>query len=116
VEDNTSVLDFSSKMLRNLGYRVLTASNGEEALRISQEHDGEIRLLLTDVILPGMNGRQIANMLVERNPSLKVLYCSGYTEDTIVHHGVLEPHIHFISKPFSIPALSQKIRSILDMR
>jgi two-component system, cell cycle sensor histidine kinase and response regulator CckA len=114
VEDNSSVLSYSCKMLRSLGYCVLTASNGKEALRIAQEHAGEIQLLITDVILPGMNGRQIADMLTANYAGIKVLYCSGYTENTIVHHGVLDPQLHFIGKPFSMSALSRKIRSLLD--
>jgi PAS domain S-box-containing protein len=115
VEDAASVLNYSRQMLQSLGYRILTASSGEEALRIAQAHSGEIQLLMTDVILPGINGRQLADKLTEQDPGIKVLYCSGYTENAIVHHGVLDPKLHFIGKPFSIPALSRKIRSILDV-
>jgi two-component system, cell cycle sensor histidine kinase and response regulator CckA len=114
VEDAASVLSYSLKMLKSLGYRVLTASSGEEALRIARECEGEIQLLMTDVILPGMNGRQIADKLTAQNPRLKVLFCSGYTENAIVHHGVLDPQLHFIGKPFDMPTLSRKIRFILD--
>jgi PAS domain S-box-containing protein len=114
VEDDSAVLSYSRKMLESLGYRVLTASNGEEALRVAQEHAGEIQLLITDVIMPGMNGRQIAEKLTKKYPGLMSLYCSGYTDNAIVHHGVLEPNLHFIGKPFSMPTLSRKIRSLLD--
>ena len=113
-EDSAEVLDYSCKILTSLGYRILTASSGEEALQVAEAHTGEIQLLMTDVILPGMNGRQIADRLTELYPGLKVLYCSGYTENSIVHHGVLNPELHFIKKPFNKLTLSQKIRSVLD--
>jgi two-component system, cell cycle sensor histidine kinase and response regulator CckA len=114
VEDAASVLGYSLKIFKGPGYRVLKASNGEEALRIVRECGCEIHLLMTDVILPGMNGRQIADKLTAQNPRLKVLFCSGYTENAIVHHGVLDPQLHFIGKPFDMLSLSRKIRSILD--
>lgn len=114
VEDNPLVLEFARGVLEHLGYRVLTAASGEEALDLYSAQSGEVQLLMTDVILPGMNGRRLADVLIARHPDLKVLYDSGYTADGIVNHGVLEQGLHFIGKPFSAYALAHKIREVLD--
>ena len=100
--------------LELLGYQVLAASNGEEALSLARDYDDAIALLMTDVKLPGMNGRQLADALVHDRPDLKVLFNSGYTHDTIVHHGVLDQDLHFIGKPFSAHALAHKLRQVLE--
>jgi YesN/AraC family two-component response regulator len=93
----------------------MEAANGEEALRVVQEHIGEkIHLLLTDVVMPQMGGKELANQLKLLRLDVKVLYTSGYTDDAIVHHGVLEPGTHFLQKPFSPKTLSHKVREVLD--
>jgi CheY-like chemotaxis protein len=115
VEDEPSVRDLALRLLNQQGYKVLEAANGEEALRVVQEHAGEkIHLLLTDVVMPQMGGKELANRLKLLRPDVKVLYTSGYTDDAIVHHGVLEPGTHFLQKPFSPKTLSHKVREVLD--
>jgi len=114
VEDDPGVLEFARGTLELLGYHVLAASNAEDALALARDYDGAIALLMTDVKLPGMNGRQLADTLVHDRPGLRVLFNSGYTADTIVHHGVLEQDLHFIGKPFSAHALAHKLRQVLD--
>jgi len=113
VEDEQSVRDLTVKMLQRLGYRVLVAAGGAEAIEISRSYAGTIALLVTDVVMPGMSGRQVADALQAARPDLKVLYLSGYTEDTVVHHGVLDAGVEFLPKPFSREALGKKIRSVL---
>jgi two-component system, cell cycle sensor histidine kinase and response regulator CckA len=114
VEDEAQVRDLTEKMLKQLGYSVLTASNGEEAMDASQAHAGQISLLVTDVVMPNMSGKQVADALVSRRPDLKVLYLSGYTDNTVVHHGVLDSNVDFLAKPFSRDALARKIREVLS--
>lgn len=114
VEDDDLVNDFASSVLEQLGYRVLRADSAEKALEISGEYDGEIDILLTDVILPGRNGKQLADEITALRPSLKVIYTSGYTGDFIAHHGVLDGKLHFIGKPFSAHSLSKKIREVRE--
>lgn len=112
VEDSPLVLSFAHELLDRLGYHVVAARNGEEALAIAGDC-GRIDLLLTDVIMPGMNGRMLADRLSRSCPGLRVLYASGYTSNVIVHHGVLEEGINFINKPYSEQALARKIREVL---
>lgn len=114
VEDNPHVIEFVCASLERLGYKVLTAASGEAALRISEDYNGSIELLMTDVILTGMNGRVLASRIGELRPGIKVLYNSGYSGDLISRSGVIEEGIHFIGKPFSAGTLARKIRSILD--
>ncbi|HKE23692.1 MAG TPA: ATP-binding protein [Bryobacteraceae bacterium] len=113
VEDEQSVRDLTVKMLQKLGYRILTAASGAEAIEISCTHPGRISLLLTDVVMPNMSGRQLADVLRPQRPDMKVLFLSGYTEDTIVHHGVLDENVQFLPKPFSREVLAKKIRDVL---
>ncbi len=114
VEDNPLVLEFSRSVLDLLGYNVLSATTGEEALTRAMNHNGTIHLLLTDVILPGINGRILADKLKVARPELKILFASGYTENLIVTKGVLEQGLHFIGKPFGAHSLARKIRELLD--
>lgn len=114
VEDEQSILTVSVNLLRGQGYTVLQATSGEEALKISEKHPGPIHLLLTDVILPGMSGRELAERLASAYPSMRVLYTSGYTANLIEHHGVLEPGIAFIQKPYHVIDLLLKVRWVLD--
>jgi PAS domain S-box-containing protein len=113
VEDDPVLLDMGKTMLERLGYKVLTGLGPLEALRVVEETSAAIDLLMTDVIMPEMNGRELSNRLLERYPNLKVLYMSGYTANVIAHHGVLDPGIHFLSKPFSSKELSSRIRDVL---
>jgi CheY-like chemotaxis protein len=114
VEDEEAVRNLTVTMLRNLGHTVLAAANGAEAIAIAESHAGTIALLITDVVMPKMSGRQVADHLLKLKPALKVLYVSGYTDGTVVHHGVLEGDAGFLPKPFSREALGKKIRHLLD--
>jgi CheY-like chemotaxis protein len=114
VEDEAQVRDLEVRMLKQLGYTVLSASNGDEAIDISGAHAGEIALLVTDVVMPNMSGKQVADIMRSHRPELKILFLSGYTENTISHHRVLDSGVDFLSKPFSRETLSNKIRDILS--
>jgi two-component system cell cycle sensor histidine kinase/response regulator CckA len=102
------------KACTKAGYRLLAATNGEEALSLATSHKDPIDLLLTDVIMPGMNGRALADKVTQLRPETKVLYCSGYAENAIIHHGVLNLQATFLPKPFTATALLQAIREILN--
>jgi CheY-like chemotaxis protein len=114
VEDEPTILRMTSLSLEKLGYTVLQANATDRAISLAGEHAGEIHLLLTDVIMPEMNGRDLAHKLLSLYPQLKCLFMSGYTADVISHHGVLDEGIHFIQKPFSVPDLAVKVREALD--
>jgi two-component system cell cycle sensor histidine kinase/response regulator CckA len=113
-EDEESVRDLAAHTLRKQGYEVLVASNGDEALRMARSADGTIHLLLTDVIMPGMNGRELAERLAAERPALKVLYTSGYNDGVIGRHGILAPGVAFVPKPFSPRDLARRVREVLD--
>jgi len=113
VEDDPPVLKMAAIMLREAGYRVLTASTPSEALRLAAHHPGIIDLLITDVIMPEMNGRELSDQLIAAYPGLKRLYISGYTADIIGHHGVFAPGVSFLAKPFSKQELYAKIKEVL---
>jgi PAS domain S-box-containing protein len=113
VEDENAVRDLTVKMLKQLGYVVLAAASGPEALEISRSDPRRIAALVTDVVMPHMSGRQVADELLLVRPDMKVLYLSGYTESTVIHHGVLDSAVDFLAKPFSREALGQKLREIL---
>lgn len=115
VEDEEVVRDMVSDMLRESGYTVLEAKNGNEALFVGKEYDGEIHLMLTDVVMPQMSGRELAEQIGPLRREMKILYMSGYTDDAIVHHGVLDEGTAFIGKPFSPDALARKVRELLDV-
>ncbi len=114
VEDNETILELAQMVLEQLGYTVLLAETTDEAIEIAQFHDGRIDLLLTDVIMPRMNGRQLAGHIRQIHPDINCLYMSGYTADIIAHHGKVEEGVHFLSKPFSIRSLAVKVREALD--
>lgn len=116
VEDESSILEISKEMLESFGYTVRAASTPGEAIRIAEEHAGDINLLMTDVIMPEMNGRDLAKRLLSLYPELACLFMSGYTADVIAHRGVLEEGVHFIQKPFSVQGLAAKVRDALDSR
>jgi PAS domain S-box-containing protein len=114
VEDEPSILNMIKKMLIRLGYNVLSASSPGSAMDLAKNHRNLIHLLITDVIMPEMNGRDLAENIVLLNPDLKCLFMSGYTADIIADHGVLDAHISFIQKPFSHEELAVKIREMMD--
>jgi nitrogen-specific signal transduction histidine kinase len=113
VEDEESVRQLVKETLESKGYRVIEADHGAAALEAVSKHSGEIDLLVSDVVMPGMSGRDLAAKLRVTHPTTKVLYLSGYTEDAIVHQGVLEPDTAFLQKPFTLQALSRKVREVL---
>ncbi len=114
VEDDPDVRVLARDVLKDYGYNVVEASGADEAIEYAFDRKGRIDLLLTDVIMPKMNGRQLCEKLSTKYPTLKTLYMSGYPGDTISHHGVLEEGIPFIEKPFSIAGLAMKVRQVLD--
>lgn len=116
VEDESAVLSLTTRMLVSRGYHVLSANSPSEALRLAKEHSGAIHLLITDVIMPGMNGRELAQVLSSQRPDLKKLFMSGYTADVISPHGVLAAGTHFLQKPFTPNELAAKVRETLDGR
>ncbi|MBU4119331.1 MAG: PAS domain S-box protein [Proteobacteria bacterium] len=116
VEDEPALLKMSKLMLEKLGYRVIAASTPHEALGVAEEHAGEIHLLLTDVVMPGMNGCDLAERMQTRNPRLKILFMSGYTANVIAHRGVLGEGTNFIQKPFSMNDLAVKVREALQKK
>jgi response regulator RpfG family c-di-GMP phosphodiesterase len=113
VEDETAILHMTSQMLESLGYTVLASDTPSEAIRLANEFSGIIDLLITDVVMPEMTGRDLANNLQSVYPHLKQLFMSGYTSNVIVHHGVLEDGVYFIQKPFSMQGLAAKLREVL---
>jgi len=113
-EDDRGVRDLVTHMLSSQGYRVLTAANGGEAVLICESHPDQVDILLTDVVMPGMNGKELFERLRDAKPGLKVLYMSGYTDDAVVHRGVLEPGTPFLEKPFSPRDLVKSLRGVLD--
>jgi two-component system cell cycle sensor histidine kinase/response regulator CckA len=114
VEDEDVVRRLARKILESAGYNVLEASRGEEAVRLCRQRAGPIDLLLTDVVMPETSGKEVADRLSEMQPGLRVLFMSGYTDEAIVHHGVLDANVEFIQKPFTPAGLAKKVREVLD--
>jgi PAS domain S-box-containing protein len=114
VEDEPMILRLACTALERLGYRVLTASNGLEALEVAASESGRIDLIITDVVMPKLGGRELARRLAEQRPDTKVLYTSGYAEKAIAFGGVLSEGVHFIEKPYSLGALAERVRKIID--
>lgn len=114
VEDDQMVRDLTHAVLEKQGYTVLSAASGVEALRILQGHARAVDLLLTDVVMPEMNGKELFAEALKHRPGIKALFMSGYTDNVIVHHGVLEPDVQFLQKPFSVHGLASKVRQVLD--
>jgi CheY-like chemotaxis protein len=112
VEDHSEVRRLCRAVLHNFGYKVLEASHGEDAVRISEQHPGTIHLLVTDVVLPGINGQVVAETIRQRHSSARVLYLSGYGDETLIRYGFLKEE-NFLPKPFSPVALATKVREIL---
>ena len=114
MEDDDSLRKLACKILETQGYTILEAQNGIEALRVSESHNCQIDPMLTDVVMPKMGGRELEEHLCPLRPDIKVLYMSGYTDNAIVHHGVLSPEIEFLGKPFTPASLRKKVREVLD--
>ena len=114
VEDEPAILDLGKRMLEKLGYHVLAAKTPKQAISVAEGYDGPVQLLITDVVMPEMNGRDLAGRLLSFYPNLKCLFMSGYTANVIAHHGILDKEVHFIQKPFSIKDLATKTREALD--
>jgi CheY-like chemotaxis protein len=112
-EDEDAVRALAREVLQTAGYVVLEARDGAEALNIAERHGARIDLLISDVIMPGMGGRQLAERLLDRDANLKVLYLSGYVEDAVVRQGVSRDEVHFLPKPFSPAVLADKVREVL---
>ena len=114
VEDNDAVRRLAFLSLQSYGYRILQASDGPQAANIAEQHQGQIDLLATDLVMPRMSGRELAQALLPRFPHMKVLYLSGYTDDAVVRHGILESDVNFLQKPFTPSSLANKVRRALD--
>jgi DNA-binding response OmpR family regulator len=114
VEDDPSVRNLARSVLEMYGYTVLEAPEPSAAIRISQEHRGMIDILLTDVVMPHMNGKRLSELLAPDRPEMKVLFMSGYTDDAIVRQGVLDAGVNFIQKPFVPATLTAKVRDVLE--
>jgi len=114
VEDERDVRELASLLLKKQGYTVMEAQDGEDALQICGQYQGLINLMVTDVVMPGISGRELAEHVALLRPEMKVVYMSGYTDDAIIHHGVLEKGVNFIQKPFALLRFAQKVREVLD--
>ena len=114
VEDDEMLRKLARDVLEASGYRVLQAADGNAARLICEQSQETIQLLLTDVVMPGMSGREVVNRLIPLHPEMRVLYMSGYAHNAIVHHGVLDEGINFIEKPFTPHALAMKVREVLN--
>jgi PAS domain S-box-containing protein len=114
VEDEDAVRSLARRVLHSCGYTVLEASGGGEALLVAERHQSRIHLLLTDLVMPRMSGRELADLLREARPEARVLFMSGYTDEAVLRHGVLEANVSFLQKPFSPASLARKVREVLD--
>ena len=114
VEDEESVRELVRETLKTRGYTVIEASDGIAGMRVSEEYQGNIEILITDVVMPGMSGRELAKRVAAARPHIRVLYLSGYTEDAIIHEGALEPGTGFLQKPFTLQVLARKVREVLQ--
>ena len=114
VDDETFMLDLACSMLKRYGYKILAVSSAKEALNIIHTFpDEKIDLALLDIVMPGMDGRRLADAALKRRPDLKVLFMTGYTPNAIIHNGVLDPGTHLLSKPFAVTQLAEKLRIVL---
>jgi CheY-like chemotaxis protein len=114
VEDEELVRRLARRALEACGYAVLEASDASQALALSEGGAAAIDIVVTDVIMPGMSGRELVTQLSAARPGLRILYMSGYTDNAIAHRGILDEGTHFIQKPFTMRALAQKVRDVLD--
>ena len=115
VEDEDVVRDLAREVLEESGYSVLSTHHAGEALVVAERHPGPIQLLLTDVVMPHMGGRELAERIAPLRPGIRVLYVSGYTDDEVLRHGVMEAEMAFLQKPFTASALLERVRGLLDV-
>jgi CheY-like chemotaxis protein len=113
-EDDSRLRALTRAALEGSGYTVLEAGDGEAAVSVAEQHAGPIDLLLTDVVMPKLGGRLLAERLASSFPAMKVIYVSGYTDDMVVRHGIVNATVEFLQKPFTIRALQEKVRQVLD--
>ena len=113
-EDEPTILDLGKDILEQYGYKVLAADTPLEVIALAEAHDGPIHLLVTDVVMPEMNGKELRDKLLLKWPDMKALFMSGYTADVIAHHGIIDEGIQFLQKPFSVNTLAAKVRETLD--
>jgi CheY-like chemotaxis protein len=116
VEDEVGVRGLAFLVLQTQGYKVLSARDGKDAMRVVAKHPGPIDILVTDVVMPGMGGREVAEALQPRYPQMKVLYTSGYTDDAVVRHGIVQAESAFLQKPYSPQSLAKKVRQVLEQK
>jgi CheY-like chemotaxis protein len=114
VEDSDAVRTLADSVLRRLGYTVLTARDGEEALSLSKRHPATIDLVLTDIVMPRMSGRELVEQITVQRPDVRILYMSGYTDDVIIRKGLHDPSASFMEKPFTTASLAERVRKRLD--
>jgi len=114
VEDEEEVLKVTVEILRRQDYKVFEASQGGDALLICEEYEDPIHLMVTDVVMPRMSGSELAKRLEPLHPEMRVLYMSGYTDNAIVHHGILEEGVNYLQKPFTVDSLARRVREVLD--
>lgn len=115
VDDDVEMRILAQRVLQHARYQLLEAADGEEALRLAREYEGEIHLLVADVVMPGsISGYEVAERLSKDRPNLKVLYISAYTDDEVAYHGVSGPGINFLPKPFNVAELTHKVRQVLE--
>ena len=114
VEDEAMVRDLAHEILVMQGYTVLTAADASEAIQLCEQHQGLIHLVITDAVMPRLSGRELAQHLEHLRPTAKILYMSGYTDNAMIHHGVLDANTPFLQKPFTPGALARKVREVLD--
>lgn len=114
VEDEAYVRDVTREVLELCGYTVISAENADAAIRVFEEYQGVIHLLVTDVVMPGMNGRELAHRLTERCPELKAIFISGYTDNAVVRNGFRNPNTVYLQKPFTLESLTGKVRDVID--
>jgi CheY-like chemotaxis protein len=115
VEDAAALRELGRELLEATGYKVLDAANSFDAIRVADDYQDTIHLLMTDVVMPGMDGRKLAEHMIKNFPGIKVLYMSGYTDDAIMHHGVLEPGLTLLQKPFTRDTFTRKVREVLGV-
>ncbi|MGA6827105.1 response regulator [Nitrospira sp. NS4] len=114
VDDDSIVREIASEILTMQGYHVIEAPNGHEALQRMSNGNGPIHLLLTDIMMPGMNGRELAEQLIVKQPTLRVVFMSGYNEDDLLRKGISSRSVTFVAKPFTIQSLSSAVKAVLD--
>tara|TARA_B100000609_G_scaffold100677_1_gene80153 strand:+ start:193 stop:615 length:423 start_codon:yes stop_codon:yes gene_type:complete len=115
VDDEALILSLGAEMLQHLGYQVLSANSPEKAIRLAESHNGTVDLLVTDVVMPDMDGKELADIMCKRFPSLKVIFMSGYTSEEIASQGVTTGDVHFMQKPFAVADLGAKVREVLTL-